>query len=347
MSFPPSSSGPLQEARVVDIIYETYATTSVVFKTEQALVWRPGQYVQTVFRLGNGRYRRAYSLSNVPDDPYPVITVKHVPGGKVSQYITRDLKIGDKFLVSAARGDFVLPDSRSGRRFVFVAGGSGITPVMSLLRTLLAMPQPVPVSLLYYTRNADEIIFRAPLEALVAAHPAFDLHVIVTGAVTPGWQGESGAFAIDRVLAAGAADPRTLYYVCGPESLNDEALAGLVAAGIAPASIFVERFAPAAERERPDKGYPVTFLHRGLIFQRRTRTKTRPGESLMDAAERMGLRVRSNCRNGTCGTCRAHLPRGEVSMDEPNGLSLADAQAGRILTCIAYAASPVVVDLRN
>lgn len=339
-------AGPLQQATVIDVFRETDTTVSVAFATPTPLPYRPGQYVQTVFRLGNGRYRRSYSLSSVPADDYPVITVKHVPGGKVSQFITKELAIGDRFLVSSARGDFVLPDSRAGRRFVFVAGGSGITPVVSLVRTLLAMPAPVPVHLVYYSRNGDDIVMRARLEELADACPHFDLQLIVTGP-RAGWSGLHESFSMERVLAAGQQDPQALYYVCGPESLIDSTLSGLAAAGVPPARVFAERFAAEQERDRPASGHAATFISRGLLFSRRTRVRTRAGESLLQAAERAGLRARSNCRTGTCGVCRARLVEGEVSMDEPNSLTLADAQAGRILTCVAYAATPVVVDLRN
>lgn len=333
-------------AHVIDVVRETDSTVSVLFATATPLPYRPGQYVQAVFRLGNGRYRRSYSLSSVPSDEHSAITVKEVPGGKISQFITRQLAIGDRFLVSSARGDFVLPDSRAGRRFVFIAGGSGIAPVVSLVRTLLAMPAPVPVHLIYYTRNGDDMIKRAELEALAAACPWFDLQMIVTGPRS-GWGGLHESFSIERVLDAGQGDDQALYYVCGPESLIDSAVSGLQEAGIAPARIFAERFATTQERERPAQGHQATFISRGLLMSRRTRVRTRPGESLLDAAERVGLKARSNCRNGSCGVCRARLTSGEVSMDEPNSLTLADAQAGRILTCIAFAATPVVVDLRN
>lgn len=344
--FPAGPAGPLHMATVIDVVRETDTTVSVVFASASPLAYRPGQYIQTVFKLGRGRYRRSYSLSSVPADDYATITVKHVPGGKISQYITSQLAIGDRFLVSEARGDFLLPDSRAGRRFVFVAGGSGIAPIMSLVRTLLAMPTPLPVHLLYYTRNGDDIIFRERLEELADAHPHFDLRIAVTGP-RAGWTGAHGPFAIQQVLDAGHNDPHALYYLCGPESLIDAAQHGLAEAGIAPARVFMERFATAPGGERPAEGHQATFISRGLLFQRRTRVRTRPGESLLDAAERVGLKVSSNCRNGTCGRCRARLQEGEVAMDEPNSLTLADAQAGRVLTCVSYAATPVVVDLRH
>lgn len=342
------SSHSFHVAHVIDVVRETPSTVTVVFGTDIPLSYRPGQYVQVVFRLGNGRYRRAYSLSSVPTDDYAAITVKHVPGGKISQFITTRLAIGDRFAVSAARGDFVLPDSRAGKRFVLVAGGSGISPVMSLLRTLLAMPQPPPVTLLYYSRSGDDIIFRERLADLAAAatHRGFDLQLLVTGP-RAGWTGLHEPFSIDRVLAAGAGDPHALYYLCGPESLIDTAVTGLQQAGVAAARILAERFAVPPVHERPATGQPVTFLHRGMFFPKRTRIRLEAGESLLDAAERAGIRSRSNCRNGTCGTCRAKLVQGEVVMDEPNGLSMADAQAGRVLTCISYPETPVVVDLRR
>lgn len=339
-------TGPLQTAHVIEVVRETPSAVTVVFATAEPLAYRPGQYLQTVFRLGNGRYRRSYSLSSIPGDEHPAITIKQVPGGKVSQYITHELAIGDRFLVSAPRGHFLLPDSRAGRRFVFVAGGSGITPVMSLVRTLLAMPSPPPVRLVYYSRSGADIIFLSALEELADTCPQFSLQAIVTGPRS-GWTGLHEPFALERVLGEAGDDPAALYYVCGPEALIDTTLAGLADAGVVPERVFAEHFAASQERERPMQGFPVTFMHRGLLFSRRTRTRTRVGESLLDAAEHVGLRVRSNCRNGSCGTCRAVLREGEVTMDEPNCLTLADAQAGRILTCIAYAASPVVVDLRN
>lgn len=342
----PTRTGPLQMAHVVDVVRETPSTVTVVFATATLLAWRPGQYVLVEFRFGNGRYRRAYSLSNVPADDLPAITVKLVPGGKVSQHITSGLAIGDRFLVSQPRGDFLLPDTRAGRRFVLVAGGSGISPVMSLLRTLLAMPAPPPVSLVYYTRNADDIIFRSALERLAAAHPEFDLQLVVTGP-RDGWHGLHEPFGVPRVLAAARGDAQALFYVCGPEALIDTALAGLAEAGVDPGQVLAERFTSAPVRERPGRGHAATFVHRGLLLPRRTKVRGQPGETLLEMAERAGLRARSNCRNGTCGACRATLVKGEVVMDEPNSLSLADARAGRVLTCISYADSPVVVDLRG
>lgn len=342
----PVKTGPLQTAHVVDVVRETPSTVTVVFATATPLPYRPGQYVLVEFRFGSGRYRRAYSLSSIPADDMAAFTVKLVPGGKVSQHINGNLAIGDRFLVSAARGDFLLPDSRAGRRFVLVAGGSGISPVMSLLRTLLAMPEPPPVSLLYYNRNPDDIIFRSRLEHLAADHRHLDLQLVVTGA-REGWHGLHEPFAVARVLAAAQGDPQALYYICGPESLIDTAVEGLLAAGVDPALVNAERFATPPVHERPSRGQPVTFVHRGLLLARRTRVRGEAGESLLDLGERAGLRMRSNCRNGTCGACRATLVKGEVVMDEPNSLSLADARAGRILTCISYAESPVVVDLRR
>lgn len=340
------SSGAFQVARVIDVVRETATTVTVLFGTDLPLQYRPGQYVQVEFRFGSSRYRRPYSLSSRPGDDHHAITVRHLPGGKVSSYITGQLAIGDPFRVSAARGDFLLPDSRAARRFVFVAGGVGIAPVLPMIRTLLAMPSPPPVSLLYYSRNVDDIVFGEPLAGLADAHAGFDYQPVVTGPRS-GWHGLHEPFSCERVLAAAAGDPLTLFYVCGPDAMNGAAVTGLQAAGIPAGQIMVEHFSAATSPERPDRGFPVTFQRKGLLFTRRRRAMTRPGETLLAAAERVGLGTPSDCRQGTCGRCRATLLRGEVVMDEPNSLTVADARAGRILTCVARAASPVIVEWRN
>lgn len=346
-SKPVAGSPGFQSARVIEVRRETPSTVTVLFAPETPLLYRPGQFVRVEFLFGRGRYRRAYSLSSIPGDSYPAITVKQVPGGKVSEHINRRLAAGDSFRVSAAEGGFLLPDSRSGRRFLLLAGGSGIAPVLSLLRTLLAMPQPPPVTLLYYSHSSSDIIFREALFQLAAAHPALDLRLYVTGP-REAWDGPVEAFSDRHLQAAlGTHAATTLCYLCGPEALLDTASTALAALGLAPAQVLVERFATAPVQERPAAGHPVTFLHRGLVFSRRTRIRTRPGESLLDAAERAGLKTRSRCRNGSCGSCRATLVRGDVLMDEPNSLSADDARAGRILTCIAYADAPVIIDLRH
>ncbi|MFZ5757755.1 MAG: 2Fe-2S iron-sulfur cluster-binding protein [Pseudomonadota bacterium] len=343
---PPAGTPGFQPARVVEVIRETPSTVTVVFATDTPLAYRPGQFVRIEFLFGRGRYRRAYSLCSVPGDPYPAITVKQVPGGKVSEHIVRRLAVGDTFRVSAAEGAFLLPDSRAGRRFVLLAGGSGITPVMSLLRTLLAMPQPPSVTLLYYSHSSDDIIFRAALHELAGRHPSFDLRLFVTGP-RESWDGPVEPFS-ERHLAAAAPDPASaLYYLCGPEALLATACSLLAGLGVPPGQVLVEHFATPPIHERPAEGHLLTFLHRGLLVSRRTKVKGRPGESLLDAAERSGLRTRSRCRNGSCGSCRAVLVRGDVVMDEPNSLTVNDARAGRILTCISYAVTPAIIDLRN
>lgn len=336
----------LQPARVVGIVRETPGTVTVHFTTTPRLQHRAGQYVLLEFRFGTSRYRRAYSLSSLPSDEVHAVTVRLQPGGKISQYINTSLAVGDGFQVSPARGEFVLPDSRAGRQFVFVAGGVGIAPVLPLLQTLLALPQPPPVALLYYSRHADDIVFRDRLDALAAAHPSLRYLPVVTG--TRGdWAGLHEAFSVERVLATAGDHPSTLFYVCGPDSLNHACREGLCAAGVPAAAVLVEDFAAAPSPEYPATGFPVTFVRRTLLGQRRARVRGRPGETLLEAAERAGLALPSDCRHGSCGRCRALLLRGEVVMDEPNGLSVAEARDGYILTCVARAAAPVIVKWRR
>lgn len=337
----------MQPARVVSVTRETPSTVTVAFEPASPLIYRPGQFVQVELLLGRGRYRRSYSLSSVPADAHPTITVKHVPGGKVSEYFNRRIAPGDQFRVSAAEGSFVLPDSRAGRRFVMLAGGSGIVPVISLLRTLLAMPAPPAVTLLYYSHSSADIIFREALHALAGKHPQLDLRLFVTGP-RESWDGPVEPFSARHVQDMVESPVETLYYMCGPESLLENIRTTLELGGVDPSRLFAEHFSSPPVRERPASGHSVTFITRGPFrLPRLVRAHGRAGESLLDVAERHGVKARSRCRNGYCGACKATLLRGDIAMDEPNGLSPNDAAAGKVLTCISYASTPVILDLRG
>lgn len=334
----------MRTARVVDIVRETPGSVTVVFGTREPLAWRPGQYVFVEFRFGASRFRRAYSLSNTPADGLPAITVKRVPGGKISSHIVDRLAIGDAFRVSAAQGQFLLPDARAGRSFVFVAGGSGISPVMALLSALHAASEPPAARLLYFVRQPGEVVFRQQLRDMAAAHAGFLLDLVVTGG-----EGDRAGprQPLDEArlagLAAGLEAP--LWYVCGPESLINETCAVLARLGVPGAAVRVEHFTAPATAERPAGEQPVTFVRRGLLFSRRRRIRVRPGETLLQAAERVGLKVRHNCRNGTCGSCRVLVLEGETAMDEPNTLGVADASAGRVLACVAHPLTALTVEI--
>ncbi len=337
----------MQIAEVVSVQRETPSTVTVSFRPADPLMYRPGQYVQIELMLGRSRYKRSYSLSTVPTDSLPAITVKQVPGGKVSDHFNRRLQPGDRFRISAAQGEFLLPDTRTGRHFVMLAGGSGIVPVMSLLRTLLAMPVSPTVTLLYYSHSSADIIFRETLHTLAAEHSNFDLRLFVTGP-RESWDGPVEPFSARHVQEFVGSPAETLYYLCGPESLLENIRSTLELGGVDPMHIFAEHFASTPAKERPKTGHAVTFITRGPFrLPRLVRAYGKPGESLLDVAERRGLKARSRCRNGYCGSCKATLMRGDVAMDEPNGLSPNDAVGGKVLTCISYAQTPVIVDLRG
>lgn len=334
----------MRTARVVDIVREAPGSVTVVFGTQEPLAWRAGQYVFVEFRFGPSRFRRAYSLSNTPADGLPAITVKRVPGGKVSSHIVDRLAIGDAFRVSAPQGQFLLPDSRAGRSFVFVAGGSGISPIMAMLGSLQATPEPPPARLLYFVRQPGEVIFGQRLMAMAQDNARFSLDLVVTGGdgdrAGPRQPVDAARLA---GLAAGLEAP--LWYVCGPESLITETRSALAGLGVPDTALFVEHFTAPGTVERPAEEQQVIFVRRGLLFRRRRRVRTRPGETLLQAAERSGLKIRHNCRNGTCGSCRVRVLEGEAAMDEPNTLSVADASAGRVLACVAHPLGDLTVEI--
>jgi ring-1,2-phenylacetyl-CoA epoxidase subunit PaaE len=311
--------------------------------------FEPGQYLTLRHDVAGSELRRSYSICAAPDEPLRV-GVRQVPGGVFSTWVHRELKAGDLLDVMPPQGRFGAALARSPRHLLAVAGGSGITPILSILKTALARDAACRCTLLYGNRSAASTMFKEEIEDLknrhltrLAVHPVFSRE----GVDSPLNSGRLDAEKITTFLRlAGALDEA---FVCGPHAMNDEVEAALRAAGVASERIHVERFgvppsAADATLHAPREGDATTAriivvrdgLTRELAFQ--------PGdESLLAAASRAGLDVPYSCRSGVCATCRAKLLEGQVRMDRNFALDPADLAAGFILTCQAQPLSERVV----
>lgn len=310
-----------------------------------------GQFLTLRVSIDGVEYRRAYSLcSSRLELPAVRIGVKEVPGGRVSEYLCRRARVGDVLDVFGPSGSFTVDtDPLAERRYVLIAGGSGITPLLAIVRAVLESEPRSSVALLYGNRSLADTMFRDELDELRGSAPERLVvrHVVETG--EPGAHGRAGRLGGD-VLAAelDAVGPTAdaWYFVCGPEPMMDDARCVLVGRGVSADRIRVERFTPAARAApHPD----VRTRHTVTVRQgeRLQRFDVAADVSLLEAGRAAGVSLPFSCTVGGCGSCRVRLLAGDVDMDEPNCLTADERAAGWALTCVARVRSAVEIEIEH
>jgi ring-1,2-phenylacetyl-CoA epoxidase subunit PaaE len=305
----------------------------------------PGQYLT----LRHGELRRSYSICAAPGEALRV-GVRHVLGGAFSGWLHRELKAGDTLDVMEPQGRFGAALAKRPRHVLAVAGGSGITPILSIVKTLLGGDAGSRCTLLYGNRSAASTMFKEEIEDLknryltrLAVHPVFSREKVDSPLNTGRLDNDKLALFLRLV------GPVDEVFVCGPHAMNDEVESALRKAGIAAEHIHVERFgvppsAADATLHAPKAGDATGArivvvrdgLTRDVDFQR-------GDESILAAASRAGIDVPYSCRSGVCATCRAKLLEGRVRMDRNFALEPADLQAGFVLTCQSHPLTERVV----
>jgi ferredoxin-NADP reductase len=250
--------------------------------------------------------------------------------------------------VSGPAGRFTF-DSTSEKSVLLIAGGVGITPVMSILRDLTDRNWPGIIDLVFSVRTPDEVIFANELKSLVAGHPNLHAHITMTRETGGEWAGPRGRITVEflRQLVPDFAARRT--FICGPDAMAHNTRDQLVAAGVPADRITLESFTPGAAVAKDDGLMPAVEMAQAatatVTFTRSNKTAPLPiGTSILDVAESIGVQIDSDCRSGFCGTCRCKLLSGKVTMDVKEALSEADESEGYILACQALANEDVAVD---
>lgn len=308
-----------------------------------------GQYL-TLRRPGD-ELRRSYSICSAPGEPLRV-GVRRVSGGAFSGWLHRELKVGDTLEAMEPQGRFGAALARRPRHVLAVAGGSGITPILSILRAALAADASVRCTLLYANRNAASTMFKEELEDLknrhltrLAVHALFSREEV--DAPLRAGRLDAGRIATFLRLAGGAASVDEAF-VCGPHAMNDEVEAALRAAGLAPEHIHIERFGlPRAVADAMSHALQAGDAAAARIAIVRDGVTREVGfdaadASILAAAARAGLDVPYSCKSGVCATCRAKLLEGRVRMDRNFALEPAEVEAGFVLTCQAHPLTELV-----
>jgi 3-ketosteroid 9alpha-monooxygenase subunit B len=319
---------------VTDVIDETADTRSFVLAIPPELAptfaYRAGQYCTFRATIDGESVARCYSMSSSPDvgDRF-MTTVKRVPGGRMSNWMNDTLTPGAPVDVLRPAGLFTLRESDA--PIVAFAGGSGITPVMSIIKTALMTTQR-PITLVYANRDRDAVIFAAALDALAGDRLSIHHHLDT----------EAGFLDAAQCVTLIGDQAHADFYICGPGPYMDVVEAGLAKLAVAPEHVFIERFVvPPNEHVVEDASTTESLIIR---LDRRKHTLTyQTGDTILGAARRGGLQPPFSCEAGSCATCMAHLDKGTVSMRVNNALTPEEVDDGWILTCQSIPTSSEVV----
>lgn len=346
------------ELRVAGVVQETpdVRTFRLVATDGGALPFeaRPGQYLNLALTIDGKRVRRSYTIASSPTQrDHCEITVKRAADGYVSHHLHDAVREGDRLRVSAPAGRFVFAGDGAVSRVLLLAGGVGITPLMSMVRYLTGRGWGGDIHLVFSVKQAADVIFREELDQLTNRFPR--LHVTVTLTREPegsDWAGERGPITAEllrRVVAPRFEGP---VYLCGPDAMMAAMRGVLAELGVAEADVHTEAFVspPSSATSESGSAHEDTMptSAAGLVSIRFATSKKAAEVSrattVLEAAESAGVDIPFECRSGICGQCRTRLVAGEVSMDAEDALTPDDRAKGVILACQARARGDVVIE---
>jgi ferredoxin-NADP reductase len=338
---PPSSPFILQ---LIQIAQQTPDTKTLRFAVygERRLDAQPGQFLTFSFLFDGKKETRCYSICSSPArSGYIEITPKRVKNGSVSVFLNDRAAVGMTVEANGPFGQFYLNPAED-KRIVLLAAGSGITPMIAMLRYIDDLCLDTEATLLYCVRTRGDIIFRREFEDLESHLKNFRHHVLLSRPDAE-WQGARGHIHRDFISKSVPDLKGRLFFLCGPPPFMEKTREILRELGVEPGQIRQETFggagaAPKPPAARPEGGFTVEFAKsgkRGVVVD---------GQSLLEAAADAGVEIPSACRQGQCGTCKTKLLSGDVQMAAENGLDPESKARGYVLTCVGHAVGNVKLD---
>ncbi|YCI06308.1 hybrid-cluster NAD(P)-dependent oxidoreductase (plasmid) [Ensifer sp. D2-11] len=331
----------------VDVHYETHDVKSITFVSPEGKKFAlgAGQYMLLELGIEGDTEARCYSISSSPLRNNAItVTVKRVAGGKVSNWLHDNLKPGMKVKASGPLGKFVRPQSD---KYLFLSGGSGITPVMSMAREMLDSAQPVDVVFLHAGRSPRDFIFRDDLANIANRLKGFRLHLLPEEVGTErSWPGLTGRISMEFLTLAMPDIAERLVMCCGPAPFMMTARRLCSELGVPPENYHEESFDAAAIEEPPtpvtEAGVAATF---NVRFSKQAKSvDVRADQTVLSCGKKAGVRIPSSCANGICGTCKSKLVSGTVDMKHGGGIRQREIDAGFFLPCCSKPLSDLVVE---
>jgi glycine betaine catabolism B len=325
--------------RVVEILPQTATAKTFCFERVDGPLppFRAGQYVNVTVNVEGVRTSRPYSISSAPMAERLELTVRDKPRGFVSPYLFNELRVGDVLETTGPAGHFYYEPLIDGEDLVFLAGGSGITPFMSMIRDTVQRQRLLTIKLLYGSRTPEDVIFRGELEKLAATHSNFTFSLVVSE--PPEGYGGLKGFLDSNLIGRLVGDIKgKTFYVCGPRAMHDFCRATLKEMEVPQRKTRYElNGAPDDVSKEP--GWPEG-LSKDVVFEVQVAGKkmilAKAGEPLLNALDRSELVVPALCRSGECSSCRIRLLAGKVFVPSQATVRESDRKAGYIHSCVSY-----------
>ncbi len=344
--------------KVKEIERETDEASTIHFwhPLNEVVAYRPGQFLTLLLPQNETKVRRSYSMSSSPyTDVSLAITIKRVAGGFASNLLLDTIQEGDILEAMEPAGNFFpkQADDQT-RQVVFIGAGSGITPLFSILKSILMVEPESEVFLLYGSRNEESIIFREKINALQAKYKERFKVVHTLSQPSENWSGEMGRLNKTHILKIleglpGLNRVGAEYYLCGPDDMMEEAHRALSIVSVPDSQIRKESFLTATaaqpgevmieENDDTLKTREITLFYEGTEYK----LPVKPHETVLEAALNMDIDLPYSCQAGMCTACLGRCTSGKVHLDEEDALSAAELSEGFILTCVTHPMSDDVV----
>jgi ring-1,2-phenylacetyl-CoA epoxidase subunit PaaE len=334
---------------VKNIKRETKEAVSIYFQNGtffNKLKYKPGQFLTIYVPVNGNIEKRLYSFSSNPfTDKDLKITVKEVENGLVSKYLCNEVKVGDRFEIEKPSGSFfVEPNKKEQKQYVLFAGGSGITPVLSIIKSVLTNEPKSKVLLIYANKDKDSIIFHQEIEALFHEYPdTFKVEHLLAenNEIKDNYHSglASNVLYIKIFNKHAISFDNNIYMICGPFGFMEKTKEILVLNNVKRSEIIVEIFkSPAVKIYGKDLISDVELIFKGKTHQ----LKVPGNKSILSVAMSNNIALPYSCRSGMCSTCKGVCVSGDIEMTEGHFLEKSEVDNGKILTCISYPKSEKV-----
>jgi ring-1,2-phenylacetyl-CoA epoxidase subunit PaaE len=341
--------------QVKEVVLETADSVTIYFwhPLSEQIKYKAGQFITIIVPAGEGgkKVRRSYSMSTSPHSDTAIgVTVKRVQGGLVSNYLNDNVKIGDFLEVLEPLGNFFLElDADITRHIVLFAAGSGITPMMSIAKSVLKLELDSRVTLIYGNRSEDSIIFKQKLEELEVHYgKRLGVHHLLSNP-SDLWVGHKGrisqGIAVRLMKEADTDFAKDNFYLCGPVGMMEDIIAALGIYNVSKERIHKENFHTVmveGETEETDDSLQtqtVKVKYNGHEYE----FEVKPHQTILEAALDIDIDLPYSCQAGMCTACMGTCTEGKVKMDEEDGLTEKELKRGVMLTCVAHPITKGVV----
>ncbi len=329
----------VQHFPILGIRKETDDTKTFVLKAPNDFHYLPGQFLTVVRPSGKGEVRRQYSFSSHPRlDEHPTITVKRIDNGAFSRWLFDEAQPSNVIEAAGVSGLFTLPADTTGlKKIIFIAAGSGITPIMSLIKEVLHFHPHLQAVLIYSNRSTSNTIF---LDDLKQLQTKFSSRLVIEWLFSNAQnllRARLNRLLLEAFYSQYVSDPaRTLFFVCGPEDYREMVTVTLLTEGVPAHHVRGEIFHSPPQENPPQPPDKKEHTVKVILKSETHSLKVKYPVTILQAAQRLNLAIPYSCEAGRCGACAATCLKGEVWMKRNEVLLDSEIEKGRVLTCTGY-----------